>query len=312
MNKSSKIFVAGHRGMVGRAIVNKLQELGYSNIIYRTKSELDLRNQLDVECFISSEKPGILINAAAKVGGIMANMNSKAAFFYDNLMISTNIIHAAYKSGVKRLINLGSSCIYPVDAPQPFKEEYLLTGSFEPTNDAYALAKTSAIKMCQFYNQQYGTDFISVIPTNLYGPHDNFDLESSHVIPALISKIHQAKQCGNSKVVLWGDGTPLREFLYVEDLAEAIIKIMQSDFTRDIGDIINIGSGKEISIQELGKLIASIIGYNGQFVFDNSKPNGVVRKRLDISRIEALGWRPRAGLPVGLEAIYRWYIESNR
>ncbi len=309
MNKNSRIYVAGHRGMVGSAIIRLLEDSGYTNIITRSHKELDLTRQAEVESFFETEKPDYVFLAAAKVGGIMANSVSKAQFFYDNAMIALNVIHAAYKSGVKKLMNLGSSCIFPKLAPQPLKEEYLLTGPLEETNDAYAVAKISAIKMCRYYNEQYGTNFLSVMPTNLYGENDNFDLETSHVFPAMLRKIHEAKQT-EGPVKLWGDGSPLREFLYADDLADAIIFLMENTDWQDIGDFVNVGTGKDISIKDLAFLMAEIIGYKGSFSWDTSKPNGTPRKLLDVSRLSALGWMAKTSLREGIEKTYRWYSES--
>ena len=309
MNKKSKIYVAGHRGMVGSAIIRLLKKRGYENIVTRTHKELDLTRQEQVEAFFEAEKPDYVFLAAARVGGIMANSTAKAQFFYDNAMIALNVIHASYKSGVIKLMNLGSSCIFPKLAPQPLKEEYLLTGPLEETNDAYAVAKISAIKMCRFYNEQYGTNFLSVMPTNLYGMNDNFDLETSHVFPAMLRKIHQAKQSGGP-VILWGDGSPLREFLYADDLADAVIFLMENIDWQGIGDFVNIGTGKDISIKDLAYLMADIIGYNGDFSWDTSKPNGTPRKLLDVSRINKIGWKAKTSLKDGIEKTYRWYCNN--
>jgi len=309
MNKDAKIYVAGHRGMVGSAIIRLLEDKGYTNIVTRTHKELDLTRQADVEEFFDLEKPAYVFLAAAKVGGIMANSTSKALFFYDNAMIALNVIHAAYRSGVKKLMNLGSSCIFPRLAPQPLKEEYLLTGPLEETNDAYAVAKISAIKMCRYYNEQYGTNFLSVMPTNLYGKNDNFDLETSHVFPAMLRKIHEAKQTGGP-VQLWGDGSPLREFLYADDLADAVVFLMDNADWQDTGDFVNVGTGKDISIKDLAHLMADIIGYKGSFSWDTTKPNGTPRKLLDVSRLSAFGWTAKTPLKEGIEKTYRWYREN--
>lgn len=309
MNKSSKIYVAGHRGMVGSAIIRHLTEKGYTNIIKRTHKELNLTRQEEVEAFFKEENPDYVFLAAAKVGGIMANSTSKAQFFYDNAMIALNVIHASYKSGVTKLMNLGSSCIFPKRAPQPLKEEYLLTGPLEETNDAYAVAKISAIKMCRYYNEQYGTNFLSVMPTNLYGKNDNFDLTTSHVFPAMLRKIHEAKGKGGP-VELWGDGSPLREFLYADDLADAVIFLMENTNWQEIGDFVNVGTGKDIPIKNLASLMAEIIQYTGSFSWDTSKPNGTPRKLLDVSRLTALGWRAKTSLKEGIEKTYRWYCEN--
>ena len=309
MNKDAKIYVAGHRGMVGSAIIRLLEDKGYTNIVTRTHKELDLTRQADVEEFFDLEKPAYVFLAAAKVGGIMANSTSKALFFYDNAMIALNVIHAAYRSGVKKLMNLGSSCIFPRLAPQPLKEEYLLTGPLEETNDAYAVAKISAIKMCRYYNEQYGTNFLSVMPTNLYGKNDNFDLETSHVFPAMLRKIHEAKQTGGP-VQLWGDGSPLREFLYADDLADAVVFLMDNADWQDTGDFVNVGTGKDISIKDLAHLMADVIGYKGSFSWDTTKPNGTPRKLLDVSRLSAFGWTAKTPLKEGIEKTYRWYREN--
>ena len=309
MDKDAKIYIAGHRGMVGSAIIRLLEDKGYANIVTRTHKELDLTRQADVEEFFDLEKPAYVFLAAAKVGGIMANSTSKALFFYDNAMIALNVIHAAYRSGVKKLMNLGSSCIFPRLAPQPLKEEYLLTGPLEETNDAYAVAKISAIKMCRYYNEQYGTNFLSVMPTNLYGKNDNFDLETSHVFPAMLRKIHEAKQTGGP-VQLWGDGSPLREFLYADDLADAVVFLMDNADWQDTGDFVNVGTGKDISIKDLAHLMADIIGYKGSFSWDTTKPNGTPRKLLDVSRLSALGWTAKTPLKEGIAKTYRWYREN--
>jgi len=300
MNKHSKIYVAGHRGMVGSSIIRLLETKGYHNIITRTHSELDLTRQQQVEDFFSAEKPDYVFLAAARVGGIMANSTHKAEFYYQNAMIAQNVIHSAYINGITKLMNLGSSCIYPKLAPQPMKEESLLTGALEPTNDAYAIAKISAIKMCRYYNDQYGTDYLSVMPTNLYGKNDNYDLTSSHVMPAMIRKFHEAKMSGGP-VQLWGDGSPLREFLYADDLAEAVVYLMESKNASDLGDFVNVGTGKDCSIKELSGTIASIVGYEGEVNWDTSKPNGTPRKLLDVSRLSSLGWTAGTSLQEGIE-----------
>ena len=309
MNKLDKIYVAGHRGLVGSAIVRKLKSAGYTNLIMRTSKELDLRNQQAVNDFFEKEKPDYVFLAAARVGGILANSTYKADFIYDNIMIAANVIHAAWRHGVKKLLNLGSSCIYPKFAPQPMKEEYLLTGLLEPTNEPYAIAKISAIKLCRYFNEQYGTNFISVMPTNLYGPNDNFNLETSHVLPALIRKIHEAKINGGP-VTLWGDGSPKREFLYSDDLAEAVVFLMEKYSYKDIGEFVNIGTGIDLTIKELASLIARVVGYQGDFVWDTSKPNGTPQKLLDVSRINALGWKAKTSLEEGLKKTYKWFLEN--
>ena len=357
MNKNSKIYVAGHRGLVGSAIFRKLKEKGYTNLVYRTSKELDLRRQAEVETFFEKERPEYVFLAAAKVGGILANDTYKAEFIYDNLMIATNVIQASYKYGVKKLLNLGSSCIYPKFCPQPMKEEHLLTGALEPTNEPYAIAKITAIKLCRYYNEQYGTNFISVMPTNLYGPNDNFNLETAHVLPALIRKFHLAKllrkgdydairkdikrfplgfgydkelkdaddqkiedilaRIGITKeyVVLWGTGKPYREFLYVDDLADACVFLMEKvdaekmrEFCADY--FVNIGVGEDIRIKDLAQLIKDIVSFEGEIKHDLSKPDGTPRKLLDISKIKALGWKPEVSLEEGIKRTYEWYIEQ--
>ena len=297
MNKNSKIYIAGHRGMVGSAIKRKLEAEGYTNLVFRTSSDLDLREQEAVKSFFESEKPEYVFLAAAKVGGIMANSRYKADFLYDNLMIQTNVIHESYNSGVEKLLFLGSSCIYPKYCPQPMKEEYLLTGPLEDTNDAYAIAKISGIKMCQAYRQQHGCNFISVMPTNLYGPNDNYDLENSHVLPALIRKFHEAMVENKPSVTIWGTGTPLREFLHTDDLADACLFLMNN---YDEAEHINVGVSKEISIKNLALLIKDKTGYDGKLEFDTYKPDGTPRKMMDSSKIYNLGWKPSITLNEGL------------
>ncbi len=311
-NRLAKIYIAGHRGLVGSAIVRRLKKEGYNNLVVRSHSELDLTRQEDVEAFFEKERPEYVFLAAARVGGILANSTYKAEFIYDNIMIAANVINTSYKYGVKKLLNLGSSCIYPKHAPQPMKEEYLLSGKLEPTNEPYAIAKIAAIKLCRYYNEQYGTNFISVMPTNLYGPNDNFDLKTSHVLPALIRKFHDAKVEGKDKVVLWGTGTPRREFLYVDDLADACLHLMQDYGARDIGEFVNIGTGEDITIKELAELIASIVGFRGDIVWDRDKPDGTPQKLLDVSRINKMGWKARTGLKQGIIQTYDWYKESMR
>jgi len=308
MNKNSKIYVAGHRGMVGSAIVRRLQKEGFNNLILRTRRELDLLNQQSVKKFFEKEQPEFVFLAAAKVGGILANNTYRAQFIYENLQIQNNIIHSAYLNGVKKLMFLGSSCIYPKLAPQPMKEEHLLTGILEPTNEPYAIAKIAGIKMCQAYNDQYGADYISVMPTNLYGPNDNFDLETSHVLPALIRKFHEAKVNNLPQVTIWGTGSPKREFLYVDDLADACVFLMQ---TYSGNDFVNIGVGEDISIKELALLIKDIVGFTGKLDFDASKPDGTPRKLLDVSRLNNLGWKAKTGLREGIEQTYRWFVEMK-
>ena len=308
MKKDSKIFVAGHRGMVGSAILRKLKSEGYTNIVTKSKKELDLTNQFQVNHFFHFERPEYVVLAAAKVGGIKANSDFKADFIYQNLAIQTNIINASYQTGVKKLMFLGSSCIYPKMAPQPLKEEYLLSGYLETSNDAYAIAKIAGIKMCQSFNQQYGTNFISVMPTNLYGPGDNYDLQSSHVLPALIRKFHEAKSNGDSQVVIWGSGNPMREFLYVEDLAEACVYLM---LNYNESEIVNIGTGEDISIKDLALMIRDVIGFAGQIIYDSSKPDGTPRKLLDVSKIHELGWSHKTDLKRGIELTYKHFLNES-
>lgn len=312
---NKKIYVAGHTGMVGSAITCELQKKGYKNLILKNYPGLDLIRQADVEKFFESEKPEIVIVAAAKVGGIFANNTYRAEFIYDNLMIEANIIHNAYKAGVEKLIFLGSSCIYPKLAPQPLKEEYLLSDYLEFTNEPYAIAKIAGIKLCENYYRQYGCNFFSVMPTNLYGPNDNFDLNTSHVLPAFIRKFHEAKEKNQPEVVIWGTGKPLREFLYVEDLADAILFLMEKVDAKDLYDQgithLNIGTGKDISVLELAKLIAEVIGYKGKIVHDETKPDGTPRKLLDVTRINSLGWKYKTELREGIERTYRWYRDRT-
>ena len=308
MQKNERIFVAGHKGLVGSAIVRKLQAEGYPNLILRSHKELDLMRQAEVEAFFRREKPEYVFLVAAKVGGILANNTYPATFIYENLLIESNVIHSAYAAGTKKLLFLGSSCIYPRDCAQPMKEEYLLSGKLEPTNEPYAIAKIAGIRMCQSYNRQYGTKFVSVMPTNVYGPEDNFDLETSHALPALIRKFHDAKMEGNNVVTVWGSGTPRREFLHVDDLADACLFIMKH---YDENEMINIGVGKDITISELSELIKQIVEFNGEIRYDNSKPDGTPRKLLDVSRLDALGWQPKIPLREGIEMTYRWYVEEE-
>ena len=344
MNKSSKIYIAGHRGLVGSALMRKLRDSGYTNIIVRTHKDLDLTRQSDVETFFKKERPAFVFLAAAKVGGILANSTYKAEFIYQNIMIAANVIHASYKYGVGKLLNLGSSCIYPKFAPQPMKEEHLLTGTLEPTNEPYAIAKISAIKLCRYYNEQYGTNFISAMPANLYGPNDNFDLETSHVLPAFIRKFHIAKLLREKRyddiikdfnkyssnlqtstanldlnlslksvgitsdyVTLWGSGSPYREFLYVDDLADACVFLMQRYNVDDLGELVNIGTGKDLQLKELVNLIKDVVGYKGEIKWDVSKPDGTPKKLLDVSRIDKLGWKAKIDLCKGLENVYEEY-----
>ena len=307
-NFGSKIYVAGHNGLVGRAIVRKLRSLGYFNIIYRSSSQLDLRNQLSVEQFFHDERPEFVFLAAAKVGGIKANVDFTAEAIYDNLMIQCNIIHSSYKFGVKKLLFLGSSCIYPKECPQPIKESYLMTGPLEKTNDSYAVAKIAGIQMCQAYNRQYKTNFISCMPTNLYGPYDNFDLETSHVLPALIAKFVAAKKNNASSVTLWGDGTPLREFLHVDDMADACIFLMKN---YNKSEIVNIGTGKDISIKQVAEIIGQVVGFQGSLEFDTSKPNGTMKKQLNTSFMTSLGWSPKISLQQGIQSTVEWFLNNG-
>ncbi len=350
MNQTdAKIYIAGHHGMAGSAIVRRLEGRGYSNLICRSHAEFDLTRQQDVEDFFEEERPDYVFLCAAKVGGILANSTYKAQFIYENMMIAANVIHASYTYGVKKLLNLGSSCIYPRQARQPLKEEYLLTSELEPTNEPYAIAKIAAIKLCRYYNEQYGTNFMSVMPTNLYGLVDNFDLETSHVLPALIRKMHLAKllyrqdypalyrdleRFGNSlpvgpsdspaliaghlsgfgihpdRVVLWGSGQPEREFLYVDDLSAACVFLMENYDAKDVGEFINVGTGKDIPIRELAEMISGIVGYDGSIEWDKTKPNGTPRKLLDISRMQGKGWRADTSLKKGIEKTYKWYVNN--
>jgi GDP-L-fucose synthase len=311
MDKNEKIFIAGHRGLVGSALLRNLKQRGYSNFTLKTSSELDLRRQSDTEVFFDSERPVYVFLAAAKVGGILANSTYKADFIYDNLAIACNIINSAYKFGARKMLNLGSSCIYPKFAPQPLKEEYLLTGPLETTNEPYAIAKIAAIKLCRYYNEQSGTNFISVMPSNLYGPNDNFDLETSHVLPALIRKFHEAKIAGRKSVTIWGTGNPSREFLHVDDLADACIFLMEKYDFDDIGEFINIGTGHEITINELARLISDIVGFDGEIKHDITKPDGTPRKVLDTSRFTSLGWTARIDIKTGLAKTYEDFINTN-
>ena len=309
MELQAKIFVAGHRGLVGSAIVRTLEAAGYTNIVTRTSSELDLRDGASVYRFFEEEKPDYVFLAAAKVGGIVANNEFPADFIRDNLLIQTNVIDASYKNGVQKLLFLGSTCIYPKFAPQPMKEEHLLTGILEPTNEPYAIAKIAGIKMCQSYNRQYGTRYISVMPTNLYGPNDNFDLKSSHVLPALIRKFHEAKVNGAPTVEVWGSGTPRREFLYADDLADACLYLMK---TYDDGEIVNIGVGKDITIRELAEQIKRIVSFEGEIVFDATKPDGTPRKLVDTTKLNGLGWEAKTSLDEGLGLAYDWFLTNYK
>ena len=303
---SQSVFVAGHRGLVGGAVVEELRRAGYSGILTRSRSELDLADSAAVEAFFAAERPARVVVAAARVGGIKANADSPAEFLLDNLKIQNNLIESAHRCGVEKLLFLGSSCIYPKFAPQPIPETALLTGELEPTNEAYAIAKIAGIKLCQAYAREYGDRFISAMPTNLYGPGDNFDLETSHVLPALVRKVHEAKVSGAPEVCIWGTGTPRREFLHVHDLARACRFLLEE---YDSPEIVNIGVGEDVTIRELAELIAEILGYRGKLAFDSTKPDGTPRKLLDVSRIHSLGWRARIPLPEGIRQTYAWYLE---
>jgi len=318
VKKQDKIYVAGHRGLVGSAIVKALEKNGYTNICTRTHKQLDLTNQQSVIDFFETEQPDHVFLAAAKVGGILANNEYPAEFIQQNLLIQTNVIHEAYRSGVKRLLFLGSSCIYPKECPQPIKEEYLLTGPLESTNRPYALAKIAGIEMCWSYNRQYGTKYLAAMPTNLYGPGDNYDLEKSHVLPALIRKMHEAKVNNESRVVIWGTGKPKREFLYNQDMAEACVYLMSMDeekydvfLDNEKAPLINVGVGEDLTIAELAGLVASVIGYDGELVYDKSKPDGTMQKLLDVTRINTLGWQAKTGLADGIKKAYQAWLEER-
>jgi GDP-L-fucose synthase len=308
MNTGSKIYIAGHRGMVGSAIVENLFQNGYTNLLTARSSELDLRNQLAVNDFIANEKPDVIIIAAARVGGILANNQYPWQFLYDNLMIQANLIHAAHINNIQNLIFLGSSCIYPKMAPQPLKEEYLLTGSLEPTNEWYAIAKITGIKMCQALNKQFGRNYISMMPTNLYGSRDNFDLKTSHVLPAMIRKFHEAKENKHASVTLWGSGSPMREFLHVEDLAESVRFVLEYDGKLE-HDLINAGTGIDLTIKELAETVQEVIGHEGEIQWDSTKPDGTPRKLMDVSRINKLGWQASIELKQGISETYTWFLE---
>ena len=350
MQKTDKIYLAGHNGLVGSAILRKLTEEGFSNIITRNSSELDLGNQAQTEAFFEKEKPDYVFLCAAKVGGIVANSTYPAEFIYQNLMIASNVINSSYKNGVKKLLNMGSSCIYPKFAPQPMKEECLLTGELEPTNEAYALAKISAIKLCKYYNEQYGTNFISAMPTNQYGPGDNFNMETAHLLPMLLRRFHLAKflQQGNfeaiktdlskyklgwgldekltdnnveevlaeigaypDKVTVWGDGSPYRELMYSDDLADACFYLMQNKDYKDIGELVNITDGTDIQLKDLFEMVKETVGFDGEIVYDTTKPNGTPRKLMDATKIKALGWQPKIELKDGIKKAYEWYLDQN-
>ncbi len=308
MDRQDKIYVAGHRGLVGSAIIRRLKADGYENLVLRTSKELDLREQQAVRDFFAEEKPHYVILAAAKVGGILANDTLPAEFLYDNLMMEANVIHSSYRNGVKKLLALGSTCIYPKLAAQPLKEEYLLTGPLEPTNEWYAVAKIAGIKLCQAYRRQYGCNFIAAMPTNLYGPGDNFDLGASHVMPALMRKFHDAKLESRATVTVWGSGKPLREFLHVDDLADAGLFLLEH-YNDD--DIVNIGVGEDISIAELASIVRDVVGFEGEIVYDASKPDGTPRKLVDVSKISGLGWRAKIDLREGVAQTYQWFLENQ-
>lgn len=308
INLGSKIFVTGHRGMVGSALVRRLKKAGYTNIITRTRAELSLLNQQAVHDFLVAEKPEYIFIAAAKVGGIQANNTFRADFIYENLLIESNLIHGAHLAGVQRLMFLGSSCIYPRDCPQPIKEEYLLTGPLEQTNEPYAIAKIAGIKLAESYSKQYGRQYISAMPTNLYGPNDNYDLNNSHVLPALIRKAHEAKLRGDAEYVVWGSGTPMREFMYVDDLADACVFLMESGYD---GPFVNVGTGTDVTIRELAETVMKVVGFEGRIVFDASKPDGTPRKLMDVARLRALGWASSTELASGIELAYQDFLRNN-
>ena len=308
MDRGAKVYVAGHRGMVGSALVRRLEAGGYTNLLMRTREELDLLDQAAVREFLRSERPDYVIVAAAKVGGIHANNVYRAEFLYQNLAIEANLIHAAYEARVGGLMFLGSSCIYPRDCPQPIREEYLLTGPLEPTNEPYAIAKIAGLKLCEAYNRQYGTRYVSVMPTNRYGPNYNFDLQTSHVLPALLRKAHEAKRGQAEKLVVWGSGAPMREFLHVDDMADACVYLVE----HDVGDgLFNIGTGEDVTIRSLAETIRRVVGFGGTLDWDRSKPDGTPRKLLDVSRLAALGWRARIGLEEGIRSTYEWYLQTE-
>lgn len=311
MDKNAKIFVAGHRGLVGSAIKKELEENGYKNLLTRTHKELDLTDSSSVKDFFKLEKPDYVILSAAKVGGIHGNNTYPVEFFTENMKIQLNVIENSFKNNVKKLLFLGSSCIYPKNAPQPMKEEYLLSSALEKTNEMYALAKISGLKLCASYNREYGTDYISVMPCNLYGLNDNYDKENAHVLPMLVRRFHEAKEDGLKEVVVWGTGTPLREFMYAGDLAKAVVYLMGNKSAKEIGEFINIGTGKEVTILELAQLIKKVVGYEGRLVFDKTKPDGTMRKLMDVSRINSLGWKAETELEEGIEIVYRDFLNSK-
>ncbi|HPH51876.1 MAG TPA: GDP-L-fucose synthase [Deltaproteobacteria bacterium] len=312
MNRSSKILVAGHTGLVGSAMKRRLEEEGYTDIAEASWPAIDLTDQRATDELLARERLEAVFLCAAKVGGILANSTLPADFIYQNVMIAANVIHASFRHGARKLLNLGSSCIYPRLAPQPIREEYLLTDELEPTNEPYAIAKIAAIKLCSAYNRQHGTNFISVMPTNLYGPGDNFDLETSHVLPAMIRRFHEAKENGAPAVTLWGTGTPRREFLYVDDLAAACVHLMTHHDARALGEFVNIGTGTDLTIAELAGIVARVVGYGGEIRWDRTKPDGTPQKLLDVSRIHDLGWRAGVGLEEGIQRTYRWYLDNQQ
>jgi GDP-L-fucose synthase len=308
MNKQARIFVAGHRGMVGSALVRRLKAEGYHNVVTRSRTELDLMDQAAVNGFFERERIDVVLLAAARVGGILANASQPGEFIYENLMIETNVIHAAYRAQVERLVFFGSSCIYPKQCPQPIREEYLLTSPLESTNDAYAIAKIAGLKLCEAYNREYNTQYVSLMPTNLYGPNDNYDLNSSHVLPALLRKAHEAKVNGAATLTVWGSGTPRREFLHVDDLAAATLFVLEHNVTEGL---FNVGIGEDLSIRELAECICKVVGFEGELVFDASKPDGTPRKLLDVSRLGQMGWRATTGLEEGIASTYREFVEVH-
>lgn len=311
MQKTDKIFVAGHRGLVGSAIKRELETRGYFNILTRTHNELDLTKSHAVKLFFEEEKPDYVILSAAKVGGIHGNNTYPVEFFTENMKIQLNVIENSFKNNVKKLLFLGSSCIYPKNAPQPMKEEYLLSSELEKTNEMYALAKISGLKLCDAYNREYGTDYISVMPCNLYGLNDNYDRENAHVLPMLVRRFHEAKEAGLKEVAVWGTGTPLREFMYAGDLAQAVVFLMENKSAKEIGDFINIGTGKEVTILELAEMIKEVVGFEGNIVFDKSKPDGTMRKLMDVSRINTLGWQAKTSLKDGIKIVYNDFLENK-
>ncbi|RKE26216.1 GDP-L-fucose synthase [Paraburkholderia sp. BL23I1N1] len=308
MNKQARIFVAGHRGMVGSSLVRRLNAEGYRNVVMRSRAELDLTDQAAVNAFFEHEKIEVVLLAAARVGGILANASQPGEFIYENLTIETNVIHAAYRARVERLVFFGSSCIYPKQCPQPIREEYLLTSPLEPTNDAYAIAKIAGLKLCEAYNREYNTQYVSLMPTNLYGPNDNYDLNSSHVLPALLRKAHEAKVNGSATLTVWGSGTPRREFLHVDDLAAATLFVLEHNVTEGL---FNVGVGEDLSIRELAECICKVAGFEGELVFDASKPDGTPRKLLDVSRLAQMGWHATIGLEEGIASTYREFVELH-